>query len=151
MKKRKNHTKRNIFIARCLAVFIAAILIVSLARILFYQKPTQEPQFKKTSHPKAENKIISWRDAANYYGQHVTVEGEIVATHKTKKVCFLNFHHNYKKYFTVVIFASEFYRFPDNIEGYYAGKRIRVTGLVKEYTGKPEIIVNDPSQIEVLP
>jgi len=151
MKKRKKDTKGKIFIARCLAVLMAVVLVAFLTRILFYQKPIEKLQRKETSHSTAQNKIISWRDAASYYGQHITVEGEIVATHKTKKVCFLNFHHNYKKHFTVVIFASEFYRFPDNIEDYYAGKHIRVTGLVKEYTGKPEIIVNDPNQIEVLP
>ena len=40
--------------------------------------------------------VISWQDAANYYGQNKTVEGTIVATPNTGKVCFLNFHENWK-------------------------------------------------------
>jgi hypothetical protein len=32
----------------------------------------------------------------------------------------------------------------------YRDKQVRVTGLVKEYKGKPEIVVSDPSQIEIV-
>jgi len=51
---------------------------------------------------------------------------------------------------TAVIFASAFPRFPANPENYYYGKKVRVSGNIKEYNGKPEIILNDPSQIEIL-
>src|SRR2546425_3779425 len=35
--------------------------------------------------------IIPWNEAGKYYGQFKTVEGTIVATKNTGKVCFLNF------------------------------------------------------------
>lgn len=94
--------------------------------------------------------IISWRDAAHYYGQTKTVKGRIVASNNTGKVCFLNFHKNWKKYFTAVIFSSDFDKFPLYPEDYYLNRIVLVTGLIKEYKGKPEIIVKSPSQIEII-
>ena len=49
-----------------------------------------------------------------------------------------------------MIFANCFERFPRNPEDFYRGKTVRVTGIVKEYEGKPEIILNSPKQIEVI-
>jgi len=94
--------------------------------------------------------IVPWDKADKYYGQNVTVEGTIVATYNSGKACFLNFHPNWKRYFTAVIFRSDFYKFPPNPEEYYRGKKVHVTGMVREYNGKPEIILNDPSQIEII-
>jgi len=93
---------------------------------------------------------ISWEEAANYYGQTVWVRGKVVAANNTGKVCFLNFHRNWKRYFTVVIFASSFSHFPEPPEKLYLNKEIRVYGRVKEYQGKPEIIVESPDQIEII-
>lgn len=95
-------------------------------------------------------KEISWEEAANYYGQTVWVRGRVVAANNTGKVCFLNFHRNWKRYFTVVIFASSFSRFPEPPERLYLNKEIRVYGRIKEYQGKPEIIVESPDQIEII-
>jgi len=93
---------------------------------------------------------ISWEEAGNYYGQKVWVRGRVVAANNTGRVCFLNFHRNWRRYFTVVIFASAFDRFPAPPEKYYLGKEIRVIGEIKEYEGKPEIIVESPEQIEII-
>lgn len=94
--------------------------------------------------------IIQWNEAHNYYGQNATVEGTIVSTYNSGKACFLNFHPDYKKYFTAVIFQSAFHEFPPNPEDFYYGKKVHVTGTIKRYKGKPEIIINDPSQIKII-
>ncbi|MDI6845023.1 MAG: hypothetical protein QME28_02680 [Candidatus Saccharicenans sp.] len=93
---------------------------------------------------------ISWEQAASYYGQTVWVRGRVVAANNTGKVCFLNFHRNWRRYFTVVIFASDFHRFPQPPEKLYLNREIRVYGLVREYQGKPEIIVSSPEQIQII-
>ena len=93
--------------------------------------------------------VVNWKDAASHYGKYKTVEGTIVATKCTPKVCFLNFHPDYKTYFTAVIFASDLFKFPANPDQYYLNKKVQVSGTIKEYKGKPEIICNDPSQIIV--
>ena len=97
-----------------------------------------------------ETEVIVWQDAADYYGQTKTVEGQIVASNNTGKVCFLNFHKDWKKYFTAVIFFSDFDKFPANPEDYYLNRKVRVSGLIKEYKEKPEIIVKSPSQIKII-
>lgn len=94
--------------------------------------------------------VVDWRDAGRYIGRRCTVEGTIVATRNTGKACFLNFHENWKKYFTALIFANRFPRFPDAPETYYRGKTVRVTGKIQDYKGKPEIIVESPDQIEIV-
>jgi micrococcal nuclease len=94
--------------------------------------------------------VVSWRDAAKYYGQTKTVEGKIVASNNTGKVCFLNFHKDWRRHFTAVIFASDFKKFPAHPEDYYLNRVVRVKGLIKEYRGKPEIILKSPSQINIV-
>jgi micrococcal nuclease len=106
---------------------------------------TGEPQTAKTN-----NEIISYQDASKFYGKIKTVEGIVVVTNNTGKVCFLNFHKDWKRYFTAVIFASDFDKFPKNPEDYYLNRKVRVTGLIKEYNGKPEIVVKSPGQIQII-
>ena len=95
-------------------------------------------------------KDISWKDAHNYYGQLLTVEGAIVATFNSGRACFLNFHQDYKRYFSAVIFAADFNKFPNAPQDFYLNKTVRVTGVIKEYQGKPEIILNDPVNIKII-
>lgn len=109
-----------------------------------------ETAARNSTQGSREVKEISWEEAADFYGQTVRVRGKVVAANNTGKVCFLNFHRNWRRYFTVVIFASDFNRFPQPPEKLYFGREIKVYGLVREYQGKPEIIVSSPEQIEII-
>ena len=93
--------------------------------------------------------VIDWSDAHNYYNQYVIVEGTIVDTFNSGNVCFLNFDTDYQ-YFTAVIFASDFLRFPFIPEVFYLYKKVQIIGIIKEYKGSPEIIVKTPDQIKIL-
>lgn len=153
------------FIVRVLVVTASVILVLFLVKTWFFPSKqvintllTNTPQapsdqqgivtYDKASPQKSGN-VISWEDAGSHIGEYVTVEGTVVAAYNSGKACFLNFHPNYRIYFTAVIFASSFNRFPSNPERYYLNKRVQVTGRIKEYKGKPEIILNDPSQITI--
>lgn len=94
--------------------------------------------------------VISWREAGRYYGRTMTVEGTVVATYNSGKAIFLNFHPDWRTHFTAVIFASEARRFPAPPERHYLNRKVRVTGLIQEYRGKPEIIVRKPDQIQLV-
>jgi micrococcal nuclease len=72
-----------------------------------------------------------------------------VATHRTPKACFLDLPKTGKYTFYAVISASNFSKFPSPPESLYKGKRVRLTGVVVEFKGNPEIVVSDPSQIEM--
>ena len=159
-------TKRNLdlkkFLVRLVVTVVAVILVMYLAKVWFVDQRRAglfprgvtsrqvDTSFLESRQPTGTAQVISWQDAAKHYGEYATVEGTIVATHNSGKACFLNFHPDYKRYFTAVIFASAFSRFPTNPENYYYGKKVRVSGYIKEYKGKPEIILNNPSQIEIL-
>lgn len=95
--------------------------------------------------------IIPWEDAAQYYGKVVTVEGFIVQTKNVAcKVIYLNFSPHWQTDFKVVIFPHDAAEFPSPPEEMFLFKKIRVTGVVEEYEGAPEIIVHHPSQIEIV-
>jgi len=105
--------------------------------------------FMTSGYAFAEN-TVNWKDAANHYGKYKTVTGVIVAGKCLPKVCFLNFDRNYKTTFSLVIFPSDLPRFPPNPDQYYRNKKVQVTGIIKEYKGKPEIILKDQEQIKVI-
>ena len=150
-------TKQNpdfkTFFVRLGGTVAAVVLVMYLAKVWFVdqrcadlpsQSPTRGQVDTDTSFPESQQlagtvQVISWQDAAKHYGESATVEGTIVVTHNSGKACFLNFHLDYKRYFTAVIFASAFPRFPANPESYYYGKKVRVSGHIKEYKVKPEI------------
>lgn len=150
------------FLVRLGVAVTAVVLVMYLAKVWFVDQqradlPSQVPTSGQvnTNSPESQQlaatvQVISWQDAAKHYGESATVEGTIVLTHNSGKACFLNFHPDYKRHFTAVIFASAFPRFPANPENYYYEKKVRVSGYIKEYKGKPEIILNDPRQIEIL-
>lgn len=147
------------FYIRLVVTIASIILVMYLAKIWFFDTPKNGSSITVTntiSTPVKENIVpkvaqtILWQDADKHYGEYVTVKGQIVRTHNSGKVCFLNFHPDYKRHLTLVIFASAFGSFPANPEKYYKDKEVVVTGNIKEYNGQPEIILNTPDQIKVV-
>ena len=93
---------------------------------------------------------VRWDKAPDCIGRLVRVVGEVVATYRSDKVFIMNFHEDYRRHFKVAVFASDLPKFPPSPEDYYKKRIVRVTGLVREFEGAPEMIVTDPEQIEVL-
>lgn len=106
--------------------------------------PVQEKSWDKTKA------VIKWQDAASYLGRYVETEGEIVSSHNSGKVCYLNFDKNYKETLSLIIFASNFDRFPGSPEKYYLNKRIRIEGRIKDYKGRLEIVLGSKDQVKIL-
>ncbi len=108
-------------------------------------------QWKKLTQELTGLKVIGACQAGNYYGKEVIVEGQIASTYRSKtNTVFLNFEKPYPNHcFTGVIFSSDQYKFVEYPEKYYSDKTVRIRGTIKEYKGKPEIILKDSSQIEV--
>jgi endonuclease YncB( thermonuclease family) len=94
--------------------------------------------------------VIESYSAAQYYGQQVIVEGWVADAYRSKtNTVFLNFEDAYpNQCFVGVVFSSDQYKFVQSPEEYYAGQMVRVRGEVKEYQGKPEIILKEAEQIE---
>lgn len=90
-------------------------------------------------------------NAGNYIGEEKIVEGRVADGYKSKtNTVFLNLEKPYpNQCFTGVIFSSDLINFPENPQNYYEGEIVRIRGIIKEYEGKPEIILKDRSQIEI--
>jgi micrococcal nuclease len=96
--------------------------------------------------------VIDVCDAGSHIGETVKLQGKVTegSTGKSGTV-FLNFGAKYPNHcFTAVIFTSDLKSFPTKPQDYYEGKTVSLTGLVKEYNGKPEIILDNQGQIEIV-
>jgi hypothetical protein len=90
-------------------------------------------------------------DAANHVGQNATVCGVVALTNFQADTqfwpTFLDFGEPYPdQVFTAVIYGADRDKFGTQ-ETTLQGRRVCVTGSVREYQGKPEIILTDPSQL----
>lgn len=95
--------------------------------------------------------VVNWQDAGNYLGQRLTVEGQVVRVYNSGKAAFLNFAEEYQGKFSVVIFAADFEQWPQPPDQVYLNQYLRVTGKIKEYNGAPEMIIESPKQVTILP
>ena len=86
----------------------------------------------------------------NHYGDTVTVCSKVYGTKliALSQTIFINLGAAYpNSLLTVVIFSKDRSNFKEAPETLYADKNICVTGLIKEFNGKPEIIVSKPGDI----
>ncbi len=116
-------------------LLLAVALLVGLASIVTYSQDT-----------------ITSEDAAKFIGQQKTVCGMVASSHYAARSkgqpTFINLDKPYpNQVFTVLIWGSDRGKFQRPPEEMYAGKEVCVTGMIKTYQGRPEIIVGHPSQI----
>jgi len=86
-------------------------------------------------------------EAAKHVGETVTVTGKVESFHQSGKGnIFLNMGGAYpNQAFTAFIPSGSAGQFTNAQQ--YDGKTVSVSGKIQLYKGKPEIIVNSPSQI----
>jgi hypothetical protein len=92
--------------------------------------------------------VVAPAEAAKQVGKEVVVEGVVVqvSVSTPSEPIYLNFGARYPKHvFAAVVFADKRALFAD--AGKWEGKKVRVTGTVQLYRGKPEIVLNDPTQL----
>jgi hypothetical protein len=98
----------------------------------------------------AAEKSVGPKDAMAHVGESATVcvvASAKFAVNSRSQPTFLDFDRPYPNaIFTAVIFGDDRPKFgsPETTLG---GKRICVTGQIRDYRGKPEIILHDPSQL----
>jgi DNA/RNA endonuclease YhcR with UshA esterase domain len=103
-----------------------------------------------------EAKPITPAEAAKLVDKKVTVEMEVKSAGKSEGVFFLNSEEDYrsKTNFTAFINQEGAKKFKeakiDDPSAHFKGKTVRVTGTVKLYRERPEIVVEDPDQVKVV-
>jgi hypothetical protein len=94
--------------------------------------------------------VVSWRDAAAHVGDIVTVEGEVVNARRTGDTCILEFAPDDARAFRAVLLIPLLSSMPREPERLYQGKSVRVTGRVQRFAGRPEMVLRNPDQIELV-
>src|SRR5271165_4243342 len=120
--------------------------VLRLLGLVFFSFATSTLLSAQTGH-------LTPAEAKNHIGERAVVCGNVVSTHYSAKTkgepTFLNLDEPYpKQIFTILIWGSDRPKFGDP-EAKYGNKRVCVTGLIKDYKGVPEVIVEQPSQIEI--
>ena len=88
-------------------------------------------------------------DAASHYGETLAVWGKVAQVTVRPKVVFVNLDQPYPNArFTGVIFA-------DNTNGFtnlraLRGETVEITGRIKNYQDKPEIVLTNAAQLKVV-
>ncbi len=92
---------------------------------------------------------ISAADAEKYIGKKEMVCTEVFEEKELSSVSFLDAGAKYPDNpLTIVVFARDRGNFKNGLE-VYDHKNICVTGTIKEYKGKPEIIITGPKDISI--
>jgi len=99
--------------------------------------------------------MITAAEAASHIGETITVCDKVYGTKylesSATQPTFLNLGAAYPNSpFTVVIYGNDRTNFKEKPELYYDNKKVCVTGLIKEYNGKPEMIINSESAIKLV-
>ena len=107
-------------------------------------------QLPKTVEPLQQSAAhIDYTESPNHIGEYACVSGKVDHVYTSKKGnIFINFCSDYKTCpFGAAIFGSDAYKFSNPKQ--YEGQTVEITGLIKSYQGRPEIVLNDPGQIKI--
>ncbi len=96
---------------------------------------------------------IDAQSAGRYIGKAARVHGQVVGVHDSGEAVFINFTPDIKKGFCAVILYNSLDKFKSSEvdPAELLNKKISVTGTITKHHGRPEIVVEDPSQIELNP
>lgn len=129
---------------------------IRLASVLenYFKNATYVPSVKKdvvvVNVEKSES--IDLVKAAEYEGKLVSICSKVYSTKvlNSNGMTFLNVGGAYPNSpLTIVIYSDSLENFNFKPEDFYKGKDICVTGKIKIYKGKPEIIINRQDAIQV--
>lgn len=130
-----------------------------------YLVPTVRPRpAKSAASPKSVSALgppvtVALTDVAANVGKHASVEFVVLSGNKLEngRMAFLNAKENFRDAdnFTVVINTEGLKRFEAvgiaNPSEHFQGKRVRATGVIADRSGARQMIVSDPSAVELLP
>src|SRR5262245_29181167 len=93
--------------------------------------------------------VVGWREAAGRVGGVVTVEDEVSAVRVLDSGFVIEFSDE-PNAFRIEVLVPLFGDAPHDPERAYRGHRVRATGRVQTFQGRPEIVLRAPSQIEIV-
>lgn len=93
---------------------------------------------------------VSIDSVNNHIGKTVIVCNEVFGVKTTEKITYINLGAAYPTSpLTVLIFTKDLVNFPETPEKLYGNQQVCVTGVLKEYKDKAEIVISKPEDIKV--
>ncbi len=95
------------------------------------------------------SKRLETADATNHYGETLVVTGKVAGVSVRPAVVILSIDKAFPNApFTAVVFSRATNKFPGltNLQG----KDVEVSGPIKAYRGKPEIIMSNATQLTIV-
>lgn len=102
----------------------------------------------------AQNCTVNAYSADEKIGERETVCGIVSNVHFAENTrgnpVYINFGDKFPNHvFTIVIWGDDVKKFEYDLKS-LANRQLAVSGLIKEYNGKPQITVKNPSQIRII-
>jgi len=94
--------------------------------------------------------VYPWQEAERHVGEFVTLDGVVAAASTTGDTCVLEFAPDDPHALRVIVVLPMLSGLPAKPERLYVGKRVRASGLVRRFAGRPEMVLRGLSQIEVV-
>ena len=126
-----------------------AMTLALLLAGYFTLGPEKQDKPKKEQNENAAYNFVKADAFDKHYGDFIIFDGIISKAERRKNTVFLKFYDNFRTELTLVLFEKYKDIFPDLPEEYYLNQTVRITGFLKKYKGKPEIILYNPKQIEI--
>lgn len=136
----------KVFLKYILRSATAAALLVGL---YFVIQPLEKPGENSEAKEDGKYNFVKPVDFEKHYEQFVIFDGTIIQASRAKKVLFLKIGTAFKTELTLVLFEKYYPIFPEEPEKYYLNQSVRITGFLKKYKGKAEVILYNPKQIEI--
>jgi DNA/RNA endonuclease YhcR with UshA esterase domain len=148
----KKFNKQNYWGVIVVVVIVAAVAYyfgVSNKQQQIATPPTTSDQTSQSNNPtlNTSKNVYDYTEAPNHIGEYASIRGTVVQVYQSKKgTIFFDYCTNYRSCpFSAVIFASAAKNFDNPFQ--YQGQQIIVTGQIKSYQGRAEIILDTPDQI----
>jgi len=98
----------------------------------------------------AADNVVQWDAAEQHVGEEAIVEGRVLGVHCSPLSCLLAFDPTFNR-FTAVVQAKDFGTFPpDQLDGKYSGRQVRVRGTIVDRDRKPEIVVSSLDDLKLV-
>ena len=99
---------------------------------------------------RAGTAVVPAEDAASAAGSAVTIEGDVATAHVDPDGLVLELAPVGPKSFRAVLVRALISSLPRSPERVYEGKRVRITGIVQRFQGRPEMVLESADQIEIV-
>jgi len=123
---------------------------ISTLAVAFALGSATAPVLAATAPMPAPPQTIVAAEAKAHVGQTVVIDAIVGGVHRAAsgRTVLIDMNGRFpNNALTAVIFQSDVTKFA-NLEA-LSGKPVRITGTIKLYNGRPEIVLNNPSQLKL--